>query len=369
MSAAPVCDLAKARIPQDSEWSPAYTPTPPMAPPQIHTRRYTQRYTEIHRDTHTEQDPADPPPAVPVGLPPPTAGLALKHVAIGRGVQNYTCDLANATAVPVSIGAVATLFNASCVAGTYPDLLNMLPRVALQFNLTASEARRTPRAQQPGHLGQPLLPEHPPRPSSTSTRPPSSSAPPPAPRTTPPPPRPTPQGPARRGRRPPGSSSSPASAPPATCRRSTASRPPAAAPPPPAPACPPPSRCSTQHSTCSIDLPHADEHRLTLSPCRILVLPRPAVLETAAAAAFLAGRPDAHRCVCVRVCAITLISVMPSIITGRCGAAQEDMHATGHLTSYLLFRSFSVALSFIPSFLSFPASPCWDTEKAGRRIT
>lgn len=33
-------------------------------------------------------------------------------------------------------GAVATLFNASCIASVYPDLLNTLPRVALQFNLT-----------------------------------------------------------------------------------------------------------------------------------------------------------------------------------------------------------------------------------------
>ncbi|KAK3940792.1 hypothetical protein QBC46DRAFT_363800 [Diplogelasinospora grovesii] len=72
-------------------------------------------------------------------LPPPSAGLTLKHVAIGRGTQNYTCDVNNATAIPVQTGAVATLFNASCVASTYPDLLNMLPKVALQFNLTTNE--------------------------------------------------------------------------------------------------------------------------------------------------------------------------------------------------------------------------------------
>lgn len=64
----------------------------------------------------------------------------LKHVAIGRGTQNYTCDAGNATAAPVQIGALAALFNASCVAATYPDLLDVLPRVALQFNLTQGEA-------------------------------------------------------------------------------------------------------------------------------------------------------------------------------------------------------------------------------------
>lgn len=36
----------------------------------------------------------------------------------------------------MSIGAVATLYNATCVASTYPDLLSALPNVALQFNLT-----------------------------------------------------------------------------------------------------------------------------------------------------------------------------------------------------------------------------------------
>jgi hypothetical protein len=59
----------------------------------------------------------------------------LKHVAIGRGTQNYSCR-ANETAAPVALGAVATLYNASCVASIYPDLLSMLPNVALQFELT-----------------------------------------------------------------------------------------------------------------------------------------------------------------------------------------------------------------------------------------
>jgi hypothetical protein len=74
--------------------------------------------------------------AAPSPLPPPTAGLILKHVAIGRGVQNYTCDLSNATAVPAAIGAVATLYNASCLVSTYPDLANALPKVALQFQVS-----------------------------------------------------------------------------------------------------------------------------------------------------------------------------------------------------------------------------------------
>lgn len=45
-------------------------------------------------------------------LTPPVAHLDLVLIALGRGTQNYTC--ANATATPTAIGAVASLFNASC---------------------------------------------------------------------------------------------------------------------------------------------------------------------------------------------------------------------------------------------------------------
>lgn len=78
------------------------------------------------------------PVASPTPLPAVSAGLTLKHVAIGRGTQNYSCT-ANATAAPVSIGALATLYNATCIASTYPDLLEQLPNVALQFNLTSAD--------------------------------------------------------------------------------------------------------------------------------------------------------------------------------------------------------------------------------------
>ncbi|KAI2609285.1 hypothetical protein GGR54DRAFT_651853 [Hypoxylon sp. NC1633] len=80
--------------------------------------------------------------AAPTPLAAPSAGLTLKHVAIGRGTQNYTCDTTNATAVPTAVGAVATLFNASCIASTYPDLLHLLPSLALNFDLTAQEGSR-----------------------------------------------------------------------------------------------------------------------------------------------------------------------------------------------------------------------------------
>ncbi|ROW08970.1 hypothetical protein VMCG_02750 [Cytospora schulzeri] len=85
-------------------------------------------------DLSVAQMPVDSPST----LPGVTSGLKLKHVAIGRGTQNYTCDTTDESAAPSAVGAVATLFNASCIASTYPDLLNMLPRVALAFNLSES---------------------------------------------------------------------------------------------------------------------------------------------------------------------------------------------------------------------------------------
>lgn len=115
MSELPVCDLSKAVLPTTCKY-------PPASPQGELSCRLIDKSI-----------------AAP-SLPDVSEGLTLKHVAIGRGTQNYTCDLSNATAVPSAVGAVATLFNASCVAATYPDLLNMLPRVALAFNLTTSES-------------------------------------------------------------------------------------------------------------------------------------------------------------------------------------------------------------------------------------
>lgn len=51
--------------------------------------------------------------------------------------QNYTCANASASTTPVSIGALASLYNVSCVAANYPDILAMLPSLALQYPLPA----------------------------------------------------------------------------------------------------------------------------------------------------------------------------------------------------------------------------------------
>lgn len=77
-------------------------------------------------------------PVAPTPLPSPDPSWKLATVAIGRGVQNYTCSLASADVKPVAIGALANLYNASCLAANYPDILSMLPALALEYALPAN---------------------------------------------------------------------------------------------------------------------------------------------------------------------------------------------------------------------------------------
>ncbi|KAL2268530.1 hypothetical protein VTJ83DRAFT_3376 [Remersonia thermophila] len=79
-------------------------------------------------------------PAAASKLPSPSPGLKLKHIAIGRGTQNYTCDPSAPSEAPSAFGAVATLFDASCLVATQPDVAAALGRAALYFALAQSEA-------------------------------------------------------------------------------------------------------------------------------------------------------------------------------------------------------------------------------------
>lgn len=55
----------------------------------------------------------------------PTTNLTLQFVAIGRGIQNYTCSAAGATGA--SIGAIATLFDATSLAFANITKLHTIP--------------------------------------------------------------------------------------------------------------------------------------------------------------------------------------------------------------------------------------------------
>ncbi|KAF1923238.1 uncharacterized protein M421DRAFT_329896 [Didymella exigua CBS 183.55] len=69
------------------------------------------------------------------GLPAIGAGLKLKHIAVGRGIQNYTCATAAATETPKAIGAVASLFNATCDGVHAPAVLASVTKIAIGYSI------------------------------------------------------------------------------------------------------------------------------------------------------------------------------------------------------------------------------------------
>lgn len=76
-----------------------------------------------------------------------TPGLSLYHVAVGRGTQNYTCDTTNSTAVPAAVGAVASLFNVTCMSADYPLLLSKVPDIALELPVPSTKIKASPAYQ------------------------------------------------------------------------------------------------------------------------------------------------------------------------------------------------------------------------------
>ena len=59
------------------------------------------------------------------------------HEVFTNIFQNYTCAQASKDVVPKAVGAIASLYNVSCIAANYPDILGMLPGLALQYALPA----------------------------------------------------------------------------------------------------------------------------------------------------------------------------------------------------------------------------------------
>ncbi|KAK4696475.1 hypothetical protein P7C71_g1451, partial [Lecanoromycetidae sp. Uapishka_2] len=80
-------------------------------------------------------------PPLPSALPPPTTGLKPFQVALGRGTQNYTCQASdtNSSAVPVAIGAVASLYDISCYATLNQSLTNTMTQVAIHHDCPTDE--------------------------------------------------------------------------------------------------------------------------------------------------------------------------------------------------------------------------------------
>lgn len=64
--------------------------------------------------------------------------MTLLYVALGRGVQNYTCATDDSTSSPVAIGALATLFDATPLAYSSQSSIDSLPACAVYSPLPAS---------------------------------------------------------------------------------------------------------------------------------------------------------------------------------------------------------------------------------------
>lgn len=77
-------------------------------------------------------------PAAPTPLAAPASGLTLRHIAIGRGTQNYTCATSG-SAAPKAVGAIASLFNATCDAARLnTNTLASLTDLALSYAIPTS---------------------------------------------------------------------------------------------------------------------------------------------------------------------------------------------------------------------------------------
>lgn len=67
----------------------------------------------------------------------PTSNLTLKYIALGHGIQNYTC--ASTSSIPVAIGAIATFYDITTLRSNIP-LADMLPPLAVYMPLPATSA-------------------------------------------------------------------------------------------------------------------------------------------------------------------------------------------------------------------------------------
>ncbi|KAL4934301.1 uncharacterized protein BDV17DRAFT_4594 [Aspergillus undulatus] len=82
-------------------------------------------------------------PSFAEGLPAPNGQKPL-YVALGRGTQNYTCATSTADSEPVAVGAVARLYNATCFAASYPEMIELLPAITYRMSLPTEEANPLP---------------------------------------------------------------------------------------------------------------------------------------------------------------------------------------------------------------------------------
>ena len=124
-----------------------YSWTAPLA-------RFYQEVDRTIQSARSSSDFPNPPscnlstaelPEAPRALPPPDQDTYLRHIAIGRGVQNYTCE--NDTSTPTAIGAVASLYNASCTQCNFPALGTLMTNLVIHYPLPSDPTASLSPAQ------------------------------------------------------------------------------------------------------------------------------------------------------------------------------------------------------------------------------
>ncbi|EZF76010.1 hypothetical protein H105_02545 [Trichophyton soudanense CBS 452.61] len=72
----------------------------------------------------------------PPELPDPEANLRLKYITFGVGTQNYTC--AGGVTKPTPIGAVATLYDGSCLNNINARAMSILNYITLHTSVSSA---------------------------------------------------------------------------------------------------------------------------------------------------------------------------------------------------------------------------------------
>lgn len=75
----------------------------------------------------------------PNTLAAPDPGLKVTRVVLGRGTQNYTCADSQSTTIPAAAGALAILYDASCLVSKKPSLLHQLPNILVSVSSSLTQ--------------------------------------------------------------------------------------------------------------------------------------------------------------------------------------------------------------------------------------
>lgn len=75
----------------------------------------------------------------------PPSGLTLKYIGLGLGTQNYSCATSDSSSMPVAIGALATLYDATALIAALPASSNAVTQTTCQADTHSNALSMLPR--------------------------------------------------------------------------------------------------------------------------------------------------------------------------------------------------------------------------------